>query len=99
MKEIWKFAISVKDKQAVQMPKEAKILCVQVQREIPCIWALVDSSIEFEPRIFVTKGTGHAHPDETWKTLKYIGSYQLSVIHKDSFVGHVFEEIGEKVSE
>jgi len=40
MKTIYKYPVEIKDKIRVSMPIDAEILCVQVQYDIPCIWAL-----------------------------------------------------------
>ena len=38
MKSIWKQYLKVQDVQKILLPKGAKILCVQVQKGIPCLW-------------------------------------------------------------
>lgn len=91
MKAIWKYVLAPTDQQTIEMPKGAVIICIQVQSEVPCLWALVDPALEKENRVFATRGTGHKHPDEQWTNLQYIGSYQLGIAGPGSFVGHVFE--------
>jgi hypothetical protein len=85
---VLKWAIEVTDKQTVQLPVGAEILCVQAQHGRPCIWALVDGEVSLstvEPRVLFTHGTGHeTSPDIGC----YIGTYQLE---SGAFVGHVFE--------
>lgn len=86
MKTIWKFPIRVVDSQVVEMPFDAKILCVQVQQGAPCLWALVDTeAIKSSRRIYIY-GTGKPIPDNI--DMKYIGTFQYL---GGSLVWHVFE--------
>lgn len=83
---IWKYRLTTTDTQYAEMPKGAKILAVQMQNEVPCLWALVDPD---QPKMKVKIaifGTGHPI-DERWG-LKYIGTYQLN---GGLLVFHVFE--------
>lgn len=97
MKTIWKFEFSTVDNPVVAMPRGAEILCVQTQRERPCLWALVDPGQPMQDRHLRVYGTGH--PVEVVDEVNYIGTYQL---HGGSLVFHVFEDIdalaGEEVS-
>ena len=84
---IWKFPLEAKDTQEIAMPIGARVLCVQIQRGIPCLWA--DRCQEGAPqasRVFFTHGTGHPMPKYPGK---YIGTYQ---IEKSALVFHVYEE-------
>jgi hypothetical protein len=85
---IWKWTLRVTDQQRMWMPKGAKLLCVQTQRETPQIWALVDESADLEQRAFDTYGTGNPMPDGD--PGQYIGTYQVNR-NGVSFVFHVFE--------
>lgn len=91
MKSIYKFPIKrVTDVVQIEMPVGAQVLCVQVQHETPCIWAIVDTEAATEPRYFEIYGTGNPLPDhlDVEYDTKYIGTFQL---HEGGFVGHVFE--------
>lgn len=46
MKKIYKYAIEITDDQDIVMPVGAKILTVQNQNGVPCIWAMVDPNSE-----------------------------------------------------
>lgn len=46
MKKIYKYRIEVTDDQNIEMPVGAKILTVQTQNGVPCIWAMVDPNAE-----------------------------------------------------
>ncbi len=70
------------------LPPGAKPLCVQVQKEVPYLWCLVDPTPRdtLEARKFVTVLTGEARDELDAAT--YIGTFQLS---GGGFVGHTFE--------
>lgn len=87
MKEIiWKFELKVLSDQIILMPKGAKVLCVQVQNDFICLWAICDAEALKEKRKFSIFGTGHRLEGSD---KKYIGTIQLD---NGSFVGHVFEQ-------
>ncbi len=83
---IFKYPLELEDQQTVTMPMGSRVLCVQVQRGRPCLWAMVDSEVvETEQHHIRIYGTGHPidrHPS------RYYGTFQL----KDTLVFHVFEE-------
>lgn len=85
MKTIYKYQLDVTDVQTLHIPKNSKILNIQTQREIPCIWALVDTNEKIEDRKIKIYGTGHeCGPGRE----EYIGSFQLE---NGALVFHVFE--------
>lgn len=71
---------------AIDMPEDARILCVQVQNGAPCIWAMVDPSLPMQPRHFVLVGTGQ--PLGGANSGGYVGSFQLEY---GVYVFHLFE--------
>lgn len=71
------------------MPANADILTVQVQRDNPVLYAMVDPSALTEPRRFVILGTGHVHKADEVGKLAYISTFQL---FGGDLVFHVFEE-------
>ena len=94
--KIWKYELKPTEMQTINMPKGARVLCVQAQRGSACIWAVVDQESDKEERTFITKCTNEdfpewlnkrnvqlAHPD-------YIGTFQLEA---GSLVFHVFEMV------
>lgn len=83
--KIYKYNIPVVDFFELELPIGAKILCVQTQNEMPCIWAMVDPSAAKHPRRFSVIGTGH---EIEFTTTLYIGTFQMM---NGSFVGHLFE--------
>jgi hypothetical protein len=86
MKTIWKYELKVMDYQETVMPIGAEILTVQIQKGIPCLWAVVDSSNKKEQRVFVLYGTGHTMIDTK---LKFIGTFQFP---EHNLVFHLFEK-------
>lgn len=84
-KKIFKYPFEVTDYQTITMPKEAEILCVQVQNGVPCIWALVDTLSMPVDRYFSVYGTGHPVYNDA---SEYIGTFQ---INDGSLVFHLFE--------
>lgn len=84
---IWKFPLQTVGMQSVQMPRNARILCVQVQRCEPCLWAMVDETKPLVERRIRIIGT--EHPIDASAVLHYIGTYQLD---GGGLVFHVFED-------
>jgi hypothetical protein len=90
MKTIWKFPAKVQESFELDMPKGARVLCVQNQGpNNPQMWALVDPSAPIERRRFRVAGTGHRMEDDK-QFADYIGTYQL---HDGDLVFHLFEDV------
>lgn len=88
MKKVYKYNITdMNDYFDLNLPKGAKILTVQVQRNSICIWALVDINNEQEKRRFRLAGTGHPIEESTDRLI-YIGSFQMM---QGTLVFHLFE--------
>ncbi len=98
VKTIWKFPLDITDRQTIQMPQGAQVLCVQMElatthgvpsilymRDTPCLWALIDKTHAPEPRTFTMHGLGDVDERE-----HYIGSFQ----HGAPML-HIFEVIHE----
>lgn len=85
--KIFKYQFGVNDTVSIEMPKNAHVLTVQNQREVPCIWAIVDPSAETEIRTFRLFGTGHPIDIDISQS-SYIGTFQLA---GGQFIGHLFE--------
>ncbi len=80
---VYKYLLSLNG--IVQMPEGAQVLCVQAQREQPCIWALVNPDAPKVERHFRIVGTGYLFNEPSYT---YVGTFQLS---GGSLVFHVFE--------
>ena len=87
MKTIYKYPLKADEYQMITMPRSAQILTVQAQKEMPCVWALVETNNEPEERYFRMAGTGHLLGPKD-KLLRYIGTFQIM---RDNLVFHVFE--------
>ena len=86
---IYKYPLKVTDVNRLELPKGAIILCIQLQKGTPCLWAQVDANEnEKEVRIIETIGTGNPMKESP---RSYIGTYQL---HEGMLVFHVFEYLG-----
>lgn len=84
MRTIFKYPFEIKDEIQISMPEGAEILAIQIQRGVPCMWALVVPGEQEEARRFMIYGTGH----EIYKSGKYIATFQTG-----SLVWHVFERL------
>ena len=86
MMSIWKYELRVTPEQTIEMPFKSKILTIQVQHEIPCLWALVDPDLHNVLRDICIRGTGHKFDGLG----EYIGTFQQA---DGSLVWHVFERV------
>lgn len=75
MKTIWKFPLSSEGEQLIKMPQGCAVLCAQVQHDIPCVWAVVDTDAPTVKRRFRIFGTGHPINEDD---LQFVGTFQLS---------------------
>lgn len=87
MHTIYKYPIRVTDFQEVMMPKGAKILSTEFQNAALCIWAMVDTEAEDEPRVIEIHGTGN--PVCPTNKREFIGTVLMGPL-----VWHVFESLG-----
>ena len=85
MKTIWKFDLEVTDLQDIAIPEGARLLCVQIQRRQPKLWALVEEFAPIVKRFIEMVGTGHEVSDPVGA---YIGTFQNE---NGSLVFHVFD--------
>ncbi len=87
MKKIFKYPLQTMDDQLIKMPAGAVVLTIQVQQDVPCIWAEVDPVAPIIKRRFLTVGTGHPMPDVD--SAHYVGTYQ---IQGGALVFHVYTD-------
>jgi len=88
-KQIWKYKIEVNNI-VIDIPKDSQILTIQVQKNTPCIWVLVNPNNEIETRHFEVYGTGHNIYCTDSIERKYINTFQLN---DGDLVFHLFEII------
>lgn len=86
MKRIFKYELGISNEITLKMPKYAQIIAFQAQRDVPCIWAIVNTDNELVARYFVIHGTGHEIKFLDDKT--YMGTCQT---HNGNLVWHLFE--------
>lgn len=89
MKAIWKVELEITESQAIELPINAKILCVKVQHDIPCMWFInpdLNNDLATEYKTIMIYGMSHTHMDIKGK---YIGTVMT---HGESLVWHIFEE-------
>lgn len=84
---IFKYPLATVEEQVIEMPKGAEILSLQVQNNLPTLWAMVDTEAPLEGRVFISVLTGGALkvPREG---LSFLGTAQMN---NGAFVVHVFE--------
>ncbi len=88
MLRIYKYPFDVQDTFNIEMPEDAKVLAVQAQNEVPCIWAMVDDEQPPDIYRFRLFGTGHPIDIPRANLNHYIGTFQLG---GGRFVGHLFQ--------
>lgn len=95
MNLIWKYELTQTTLNTLEMPVGAKVLTVQMQHNIPCVWALVKvgtpsltgaAYCKVERRTFEIVGTGQ--PFENADKATYIGTVQML---GGSLIWHIFE--------
>jgi hypothetical protein len=72
-KVIYKYPFVIADEQKIQLPRDHKILMVEMQGDTPCIWAEIDPKSPIVVYWFYIHGTGHKFDD--WG-LTHIASFQ-----------------------
>jgi hypothetical protein len=82
---IWKYTLAVGTVTKLQMPLNAKVLTVQMQANLPRLWALVWPQIETEERSFAIYGSGWPIPADCGD---YIATFQD---FSGALVWHVFD--------
>jgi hypothetical protein len=86
MRTIFKYTVQLNDELTLAIPAGAQLLCVQTQRGIPQLWAVVDTERPDAPRHFRWFGTGHSF--DPGGEAAYIGTVQ---INDGALVFHLFE--------
>ena len=86
MKAIWKYPLKIESKQTLEMPGTGpKLLSVQMQAGVPCLWAVVEPNSEQKSVVVIDiVGTGHIlEEDDTER-------YFLGTVQQGGLVWHVF---------
>ncbi len=89
MKTIYKVPLMIAGDATVNLQRGAKILCVQMQNEVPTMWYECDTAEPLEPRRILMYGTGQ----QMWEgdgRGPYLGTLQVAV-----YVFHVYEGVNQ----
>jgi hypothetical protein len=81
--KIYKYVIQIKDRFKLILPERSKILSVQLQNDIPTLWAAITDHSTI-PYHFAIYGTGHEMDDKLYH--KFISTLQIGC-----FVAHIFQ--------
>lgn len=84
-KAVLKYQFNIQDKFIIEMPEAHEVLSVQLQRGVPCIWAIVDVQSPKIPVEFRLVGTGHPADDVD----EYVGTFQSE---DSGLVFHLFQQ-------
>lgn len=87
MNVIYKYPIETKDEFTIELPRNAKLLTVQIQHHLACLWVLLDKDAEKTNRKFALIGTGNPVPYDI-EDVEYINTFQL---YNGDLVFHLFE--------
>jgi len=83
---IWKWTLAVTDLQTLELPKGSGILTVQMQGNMPQLWAMCNEKTDKkETRRIAIYGTGNPMPDDPGE---YIATFQM---RGGALVFHAFE--------
>lgn len=87
---IYKYELDLKSRQEIMIPKYSKILSAQNQNGKVCVWAVVNTSRDYElmpVSFYMTETGGNA---ETTAYKKFLDTVQLN---SGAYVVHVFYEV------
>lgn len=88
MKSIYKYPLSVEDKQVIQLPVGSEILTVQLQNNNSVLWAMVNvNDSRLVSRHIVMFETGKRI--DMKRNFRYISTFKIPI----GLVFHVFEEL------
>lgn len=90
MLKVFKYQVEMSDYFELDLPEGARILIVDVQSNIPWLWALVDPSAPSEKRLFRFAGTGHPIEEDPDK-LRFISTFKVD---EGALIFHIFEVMG-----
>jgi len=88
MAKIFKYKLTDTYEQRVDLPKGARILDVAMQYGVVTLWALVDDTVELEPRDILSIGTGHSMPEAV--AIDQFKHIKTLVLHQGVGVLHIF---------
>jgi hypothetical protein len=84
---IWKFPVDPVDAFELTLPPDARVLCVQMQRQNAQLWIQLDPNAPTRARKFFVRPTG-VEWDETSPS-RYVGTFQPM----NGLVFHLYEDV------
>jgi hypothetical protein len=84
MKTVWKYPIDAQEV-TLNIPKDYKVLKIEMQRNTPTMWVEVDTDTKEVPKKFKIFGTGWPLDNNV---TRHAGSY---IQAEGAFVWHVYE--------
>lgn len=93
MMTVWKYPLSIEDRQTIDMPRGTRALSVQVQHGELTVWALVDDDQRenLAPVNFLITGTGNPIQGLAFESWRFLSTVQLM---QGQMVFHVFVQDG-----
>lgn len=90
IKTIYKYELTLKDRQCIEMPEDWSFLTIQTQNNEPVLWAMVNPDIRRKKTtVFIEMfGTGNPIPEKDTRNLVYLATIQMGIL-----VWHFFERI------
>lgn len=85
---VWKFPIIAHDVQTISVPRGAKYLTAQMQRDTITLWALVDPTAPAERHTIRVVGTGNPVQPDALTGMRYLATVQEG--GWPGYVWHVF---------
>lgn len=86
MKTVYKFPLMSAQRQPIVLTRGAEVLSAQMQRDVLCLWVLMDPDAVNVEREVTVAGTGHALTNDASKDI-FVGTVQME---GGALVFHVF---------
>lgn len=78
MLKVFKYELEIDDEQKIELPERATILALEVQRNVPCLWCLVDPKDQKIARQILCYGTGQPMPSDILVEFDFVATTQHS---------------------
>lgn len=88
MLTVYKYTLLPRDVQTIELPVDARILCIVSQNDVPCIFAEVDPTKPIVQREFLTVKTGRPIPELLGMDRSYVDTAQID---GGRHVFHIYE--------
>ena len=88
MKKIYKYKLDITDRQTIDLPRDAKLLDIQVQNSDICLWAEIEDDEVTVPALIECFGTGNGIYEDMG-----VDRFYIATVQKDGFVWHFYKRI------